>query len=759
MNTIKYAVWGTKRGESTFFHSPELESEAINSTLDDIRGAVTITEPDCNYYSLEFTSHYKVYSQYYPVNDVAGRPGFLAVSLYIPHVVKIAPDNSGAPNDVLQLLNNMINLYRRNYVNTASRIISSVREDPSLFDGEIAKVRTVTDEDCLEKASVKNNSIKIIRYANNDDLKKYFDLPYQNEYFNHQKILFITAGLNQKFKEESILNFPPPQLSVYSITVITAGCSEILFSVNGETKDRAENLHLSDKINIHARKSGCQDFQYPDDKTVAEILRENGLSKKDCSIGLDITFRPAQKIIDFKVEDENGKPLKAVLEDRSGKLEIIDSMVAIEGEQMQETHQIHVEADGYMPVEYIVYPYEKEQISITLKKTVTKTVSATKTVPETGTPFSSDITIYVVDDSRNFVSNIEIFEGNVLLGKQGCPIDSNKIKRNTTVNLTLKRKGYEDIHKQIEIKGESLIIQINKDEWKDIQPSQTQSTSSQTQSTPLQAQLPPPQPLDNKTGFVDYITRNIIWIVSIILILALVVFVYKMKIFEPKYGKRVTILLLYGTDTVKINTEKNDTVKIQDELSLIKKGVRFSRNKDTVTFPKGKDISTIRVSISLSNKKWKLKQYQDTTINISASDTIRIIYLKETDTLTKIKNLIAKLDSTSISYGDIKQIKLLDLKLNDSTLNTIEDIFKKFEQFSPKLQRSNNNKEQNEYKSKYDKEFTDFYDKVNSLKDKLPFNAELLSFKDKKNYLINRLQELKKLEDKVTLELIFTKNK
>jgi hypothetical protein len=806
-NLLKYAFWGTKRGKAMFFHSPGLESEVINETMDDIRGAVTITEPDCNYYSLEFTAKYKVYSQYYPVNDELGRPGFLAVTIYIPHSVEVDSESPDAPaGDVLHLLNSMMNLYRQNYVNSNSRMIVSKKEDPSLFDEVIAKARTLACDDYCEKASPKNDSFKIIRYSNDDVLRRYFDLPYQDEYFNHQEIVFITAGLNQKFKEELILNFPPPQPPLYSIAIANAaGCSEILFSVNGEEKLSAENLRLSDKISVRARKPYCKEFVYPagkNDITIAGIISENGLSKKNHLIRLNLAFVPVRKIIDFDVRDENGNPLKATIkyegakgerhEVAKGTAEILGTMLALEGEQMQKSHRILVEAEGYEPYEYVtpLYPEDRaseaESVPVRLKRKPQLATPATPATPATsgaetsGTLSLPEITIWAVDENEN-LWDVEIFTDNVLLGKSGYPVKRNKIKCDTPTIFTLKRKGYEDVEIQETIGTNDTFkfLRVEKGRWKEkLNPEASTAsaslsppppTTTTTSDTP--AVYPPPQPPEKKSSFADFLKRNIVWIVLVLVlsILALVLFFYKTGLFnktgtDKRKEKQIVVLLLDGMDTVKINRTRGDSVTVKGSSK-----VRVSPNRDTVAFPTGDTVSSVTLKIHLSNKIYGLPEYKDATTVISAKDSILKIYLQKTDTVMKIDSLKALLDSTTISY---KVFKILEKNKVDTNLDSvklenfriIDTIFTEFDKFNPERQKSrktNANEiiaENIILYNNYKKEFDEFYKKINPLKNKLSFKDKLKSFgENNTNYLVNRLNDLKDKKDDITLEMIFTK--
>jgi hypothetical protein len=800
MDKIKYAVWGTKRGRSVFFHSPELESGIINDTLGDIRGAVTISEPDCNYYSLEFTINYKVYSQYYPVNDALGRPGFLAVTLYIPHGLKIDPTNVNIPNDVLALLNNMVNMYRRNYVNSESRMINNVRENVSAFDNEVAKVRTISDDDeYIGKESAKSNSDKIIRYKSIDDLKKYFDMPYQDEYFKHHQILFITAELKQAFKEEMILNFPPPQPPTYRIVVTDSEGSNILvgFTVNGETRYEAENLRLFDRVNIFAQKLYYYDFSYPSDKTVAEIIRENGLTNKDRTIRLNLVFIPMQKVIEFTVHDKDGRQLDhAVIRDEACELEVIENKVTLKGSQLGKCHSILVEATEYKSFKKIIdqqdLPDDKlyDRIVVTLEKLETKQEkillpSKQDILPEVKT-VSDTISIYVVVDGDP-VTNVEIYEGNILWGKtENGFINVDKSKLDKTVTLTIKTRKYDDVHKTVTINKEPYSIQLTKDDVK-VKSQQSPTQQSQSQS-PTQSQPQSSTQSPKERNFKNFFNRYVVWIVAVVMLLALACFLYKLfleKSSKQSENKHKTyVIRLIGNDNgkdtvVKMNAMR-DTIIAEVNGDTINgnsnknNSVHFSKNRDTITFDRNDTSLKVTVIIRLSNKKYgNMLQYKDTlaVISVSHKDSVQIIRLKENDTIIKINHLRAKLDSTSISYGDIKKIDKLisDKRIKFDSTDTrkksfyaIQEIFNKVDKFNPEPREGLTNKDDRDLdNARIEDECNKLYDKIDQLKEGLPFNSKLQNLRKRGLYLYKKLSTLKdnkgKLKEEVTLEDVFGK--
>jgi hypothetical protein len=770
MITIKYAVWGTKRGKSTFFHSRDLTNEEINDTLNDVRGAVTIREPNCNYYSIGFTANSKIYSQYFPVNDALGRPGFLAVTLYIPHNEKLDPENTDAPC-VLHLLNSMMNLYRSNYVDDQSRMILPLIEDVSLFDDEIARVSTIPDHDYPGLSQTKNDSIKIVRYNTDDELKQYFDLPYQDVYFEHRQILFIPSALDRKFNDDLMLNIVPPQRPTYRIIVADAECT---FTVNGEKRNVAENLSPSDYINIYARKPYFYEFSFPNERKVSDILLENRLTTKENTIQLKLVFCPMQKIIAFDIHDKNDKTtLKATVSSKS--LETVDSKITIRGEQLKEKHSILIEADGYKTVATVVGPYsedhaDKDVIAVPLEKLPETSLTPPSTPELSAQNDVLRVKIYVYVD--HILKKSKIYEGEIYWGESEELVNIAKTKLDKSVELTFKIPEYSDIRKKVTINNEPIIcVYITK---KDIEEQSPKSEEIKDPQQTRQTQPPPQPPEDDKNRFADYFNRNTVWIIAVVSILALVVFIYKIGIFDMLLSPKpeilqVVIQLQHGDSTIEINSD--NVIRIDNSSVLSEHGIIFSAYNDTIKFTNDTTLK-VPATIHLNHKKYgaNIIQY-DTSILISAKDSVRIIQLRETDTVMKINNLIAKLDSISISYRDIKVLKELDLPDGDlkRKIKIIDSIFFRLNVFNPDPKPKSENYKPEiwaEKEDRYYKQYQDLYDKINPLKNEF-FKDELKDLgRDKitkeANWIIRRMDGLKpkeKLRENATLEDIFTKKK
>jgi hypothetical protein len=142
----------------------------------------------------------------------------------------------------------------------------------------------------------------------------------------------------------------------------------------------------------------------------------------------------------------------------------------------------------------------------------------------------------------------------------------------------------------------------------------------------------------------------------------------------------------------------------------------------------------------------------------------------EIDTVEKINPLIAKLDSISISYRDIKALRNLNLQDDmKRKVEIIDAIFTALDEFNPNpkpKQDSYSPEIWAEKMDRYFKQFADFYAKINPLKNEF-FKDELKDLgRDKinkeTNWIIVRMDRLKpkgKLRENATLEDIFTKKK
>lgn len=190
---IGIVIWGCKRG----YHKSlcnngvvDISRQDISQTLKDVRSTVRINESGIDTYALEFTNDYKIYTQYRSSND-SGTGAFIAVTVYVPHKVKVT--------GIRTLLGEMMKCYFNEYMNPISCApLPGKYEDIDPFQAILEQhAESVVDDKSRfrHKPSRQDDYPQIIAYTDIDDVDKYFDSPYRPEFFACQEVMFMADDL------------------------------------------------------------------------------------------------------------------------------------------------------------------------------------------------------------------------------------------------------------------------------------------------------------------------------------------------------------------------------------------------------------------------------------------------------------------------------------------------------------------------------------------------------------------------------------
>ncbi len=194
MNTdikdIGLVIWGCKGGYRIFCSNVvNVNEKDISDTLKDIRNYVYVQRHGIDYYAVEFSSRYKVYTHYRSSND-SGSGAFIAITLFVPHTLMIT--------NVREVLDELVNKYFREYVNPLNGTplpgkFDEIRPFQNLLE---ATAKVVPDRRMLRfSTSVQNNIPKIVKYDDLSTVDRYFDNPYHREFFDCQEVMFFRRDL------------------------------------------------------------------------------------------------------------------------------------------------------------------------------------------------------------------------------------------------------------------------------------------------------------------------------------------------------------------------------------------------------------------------------------------------------------------------------------------------------------------------------------------------------------------------------------
>ena len=91
INTVGLTIWGYKQGCKVLAsQGVNFQLKEIKDRLKDLSAFIRIHIPRVDFYTLQFTQNYKIYTQYRSSREVNGQTGvYIAISLYIPHSLQL----------------------------------------------------------------------------------------------------------------------------------------------------------------------------------------------------------------------------------------------------------------------------------------------------------------------------------------------------------------------------------------------------------------------------------------------------------------------------------------------------------------------------------------------------------------------------------------------------------------------------------------------------------------------------------------------
>ena len=192
---MEIVIHGTKGGRKIF------TPKKISGLLDVNADSPKVTAIGQQAYALRFIEKSTIFSKYKIIRDVRGdkRTGFVAFSLFLPKNKKL----SGI--DIITLLDKVSEEYYETYIKDDN--LEYVNENWDFLEPILeeykSKPRTVSFDD-IDKLDSGSKDDAFIYYKNADELKSYFEEPFQEEFGDFRQVLFVSEKL--KGKPEDSLN-------------------------------------------------------------------------------------------------------------------------------------------------------------------------------------------------------------------------------------------------------------------------------------------------------------------------------------------------------------------------------------------------------------------------------------------------------------------------------------------------------------------------------------------------------------------------
>lgn len=376
------------------------------------------------FYTLAIVEDGYIYGKYIIGRDVERKYlGEIGIAVFVPKQKKIAG------KDVKELLDQLIELYKDNYMEDGYKIINpSTNYDWELFTAKV--------DEYNKKLSENNNFMffsgkpdkepAFTYYKTESDLIEYLDNPYQDEYRGYKQILLIDEKLKgvpeflESFKNTG--NEVNPDIDNVYFNLKNYPLKGVDIKVNDKSLS-AENgqyiLRANDKLTI----------TYQKDKRYYEPIKKEGqLVDKDSEIHSYIKEEPRlplisiddspleeleekTKTIEFKIKDRNNdsiKDAKVLCKSEYGQIrEAEDNKITFKGEEIINSYEVSAELDknNYSRSRSMT-PYEENE-PIVLKLQEHKKIEI-RAIEESSGDFYNDAKITI--KGKKTIENTSSFE-------------------------------------------------------------------------------------------------------------------------------------------------------------------------------------------------------------------------------------------------------------------------------------------------------------------------------------------------------------
>ena len=186
---IGLVIWGCKGGYRAFCSNNVVNTgdEVIAQTIKDIRSFIRIHRTGHDFFAIEFTSKYKVFTNYRSSND-SGTGAFIAFTIYVPHSLKV--------ENMRVMFKEMMDGYFREYMNPLSNTpLTGKYDDINKFLPILERYEVKPDRPYYRQPSKQDDKPQLLIYEDLSIVDKYFDSPYRPEFFNCQEVMLLNRDI------------------------------------------------------------------------------------------------------------------------------------------------------------------------------------------------------------------------------------------------------------------------------------------------------------------------------------------------------------------------------------------------------------------------------------------------------------------------------------------------------------------------------------------------------------------------------------
>lgn len=263
---MKILVQGTKGGAKIFYpqETPD-EFYSFAGDVRDINGSGGVGETA---YSIALTADGCILSKYLGVRDVQRSwEGNVSFSLFLSHRQTMAGEKIQA------LLDELLAAYESCYINDGN--LGAEQEDWSFISEITSKYeqdvrRNLSDEFDITALGV--DAPAFLFYDDIEELRKYFEFPYQREYLPYKQVFFLDK--KEQTNPRSLLNalrhnpeanltgkvdLQNPRLSLFDFDTNRKGGVTITLKANGNPRRNRDKFYRKDELELIYSKPGYRD--------------------------------------------------------------------------------------------------------------------------------------------------------------------------------------------------------------------------------------------------------------------------------------------------------------------------------------------------------------------------------------------------------------------------------------------------------------------------------------------------------------------
>lgn len=186
---IGLVIWGCKGGYRPFCSNSVVNTGEydIAQTILDVRQYMGIHRTGHDFYGIEFTSKYKVFTNYRSSND-SGTGAFIAFTIYVPHRIRLL--------NMRAMFKEMMDSYFREYMNPLSNTpLTGKYDDINKFTPVLSRYEIIADKPYYRQPSKQDNTPQLVIYEDLSVVDKYFENPYRSEFYQCQEVIFLSKEI------------------------------------------------------------------------------------------------------------------------------------------------------------------------------------------------------------------------------------------------------------------------------------------------------------------------------------------------------------------------------------------------------------------------------------------------------------------------------------------------------------------------------------------------------------------------------------